>query len=270
MRDWAQVSEPLSRPLHEATLTALAPLVDLSLLDVGCGTGSVLQSAVRRGARVTGLDAAASMIAVARERLPDADLHVGDLEALPFDDGTFDVVTAFNSVQYAADPRVAVVEMARVTRRGGRVAIGVWAEPDRCQTDRVFQRIRTLAPPPPGAHAPLAVSTPGVVEDLLADAGLVLAASGEVDCPFIFPDLSTAWRGQASIGPFRWAIEVAGEDLVHDTYAEALAPYRQPDGSYRQDNVFRYVIADRAVATHPAGAVDSCSEEIQPPATDGL
>ncbi len=250
VRDWAQVSEPLSRPLHEATLAALAPLVDLTLLDVGCGTGSLLQTAVQRGARVAGLDAAASMIAVAHERMPDADLRVGDIEALPFRDGTIDVVTAFNSVQYAADPRAAVVEMARVTRRGGRVAIGVWAEPDRCQTDQVFQRIRALAPPPPDAHAPLAVSTPGVVEGLLTDAGLVPAASGEVDCPFIFPDLPTAWRGQASIGPFRWAIEVAGEDLVYDTYAEALASYRRPDGSYRQDNVFRYVIADRPVAMH--------------------
>jgi SAM-dependent methyltransferase len=241
--DWAQVSEPLSGPLHEATLTALAPLAGLSLLDVGCGTGSVLRSAAHRGARVAGLDAAAGMIAVARERLPDADLRVGDIEELPFPDDTFEVVTAFNAVQYAAEPRAAVVEMARVTRRNGRVAIGVWAEPERCQTDGVFQRVRALAPPPPGAHAPLAVSTPGVVEELLADAGLVLAAHGEVDCPFIYPDLPTAWRGQSSIGPFRWAIETAGEDVVYAAYAEGLAPYRQPDGSYRQDNVFRYLIA---------------------------
>jgi SAM-dependent methyltransferase len=243
--DWAEVCEPLSQPLHEATLAALAPLSGLALLDVGCGAGSLLRSAVHRGARVAGVDAAASMIAVARERLPAADLRVGDIEALPFPGVTFDVVTAFNAVQYAAEPQTAVVEMARVTRPAGRVAIGVWAEPDRCETDRAFQRIRALAPPPPGAHAPLAVSTAGVVEDLLANAGLVVTAAGEVDCPFAFPDLPTAWRGQASIGPFRRAIEIVGEDVVHDTYAEALAPYRQPDGSYRQNNVFRYVIADK-------------------------
>lgn len=243
--DWAEVCEPLTQPLHEATLAALSPLSGLALLDVGCGTGSVLQSAARRGARVAGLDAAASMVAVARERLPDADLRVGDIEALPFHDATFDVVTAFNAVQYAADPQAAVVEMARVTRPGGRVAIGVWADPDRCETDGVFQRIRALAPPPPGAHAPLAISTAGVVEQLLADAGLVETASGEVDCPFVYPDLPTAWRGQASIGPFRRAIEIAGKDTVYDTYADALAPFRQPDGSYRQDNVFRYVLADK-------------------------
>jgi SAM-dependent methyltransferase len=245
VRDWAEVCEPLSQPLHEATLAALAPLSGRALLDVGCGTGSVLLAATGRGARVSGFDASASMIAVARERLPDADLRVGDMERMPFQNATFDVVTAFNAVQYAAVPQGAIDEMARVTRRGGRVAIGAWADPDRCQTDGVFQRIWALAPPPPGAPTPLAISAPGVVEGLLANAGLVETASGEVDCPFVYPDLATAWRGQASIGPFRRTIEVVGADLVRRTYLDALTPFRQPDGTYRQNNVFRYVIADK-------------------------
>jgi SAM-dependent methyltransferase len=177
--------------------------------------------------------------------LPGADLRVGDIEELPFDDATFDVVTAFNAVQYAADPQAAVVELARVVRPGGRVAIGVWGDPARCETEVLFQRIRALAPPPPGAHAPLAISTPDVVEELLAGAGLAAVASGEVPCPFVYPDLATGWRGQASIGPFRRAIAIAGEDAVRAVFVDALGSHRQPDGSYRQDNVFRYVIATR-------------------------
>jgi SAM-dependent methyltransferase len=252
-RDWAEVAEPLSLPLHEATLAALLPLSGLRLLDVGCGAGQALTLAAGHDARVTGLDVAKPMIDVARERLPDADLRVGAIEDLPFEDGAFDVVTAFNVVQYAADPRAAVAQLARVTRPGGRVAIGVWAEPARCETEVLFQRIRALAPAPAGAHAPLALSTPGVVEELLAHAGLVQAGSrtagprtaGEVSCPFVYPDLTTAWRGQASIGPFRRAIEIAGEDVVRDMFAEVLRRYRQPDGSYRQENVLRYVIAGK-------------------------
>src|SRR5690349_17716789 len=106
--DWAEVCEPLSQPLHEATLAAIAPLDGRALLDAGCGTELALQLAVRRGARVAGLDAAVALLAVARERLPEADLRVGDIEAMPFDDAMFDVVTAFNSVQYAAEPSAAV------------------------------------------------------------------------------------------------------------------------------------------------------------------
>jgi SAM-dependent methyltransferase len=242
-RDWAEVCEPLSRPLHEATLAALAPLAGLRLLDVGCGTGLAMLLAARQGARVTGLDVAVPMLRIARERLPEAVLQAGDLQALPFDDGTFDVVTAFNAVQYAADPAVAVAELARVTRPGGRVAVGVWADPARCETEALFQRVRALAAPPPGTHAPLALSTPGVVERLLADAGLVETASGEVQCPFVYPDLATGWRGQSSIGPFRRAIEIVGEDAVRKVFVETLERHRQPGGSYRQENVFRYVIA---------------------------
>jgi hypothetical protein len=70
----------------------------------------------------------------------------------------------------------------------------------------------------------------------------VQTASGEVSCPFIYPDLATGWRGQSSIGPFRRAIEIAGEKIVRDTFENVLERYRQPDGTYRQDNVFRYII----------------------------
>jgi hypothetical protein len=61
-----------------------------------------------------------------------------------------------------------------------------------------------------------------VLEELLTNAGLVETASGEVDCPFIYPDLATAWRDQSSIGPFRRAIEIVGNDLVRRTYIDAL------------------------------------------------
>jgi len=155
------------------------------------------------------------------------------------------VVTAFNSLQYAAEPKAAVAELARVVRPGGRVAIGIWADPARCDTEVLFERIRALAPAPAGAHAPLAISTPGVVEELLADAGLSPGAVGEVPCPFVYPDLATGWRGQSSIGPFRRAIDMAGEEVVQDTFVEVLSQFRQPDGSYRQENVFRYIIAGK-------------------------
>ncbi len=54
------------------------------------------------GATVSGLDASDTLLEIARERAPSADFRLGDLEALPFDDDSFDVVTGFNSFQYAA------------------------------------------------------------------------------------------------------------------------------------------------------------------------
>jgi ubiquinone/menaquinone biosynthesis C-methylase UbiE len=80
------------------------------LLDVGCGAGRFLQLAVERGASVAGIDATEPFIELARERVPDADLLVGEMEELPYPDEFFDVVTGFNAFQFAADPANALRE----------------------------------------------------------------------------------------------------------------------------------------------------------------
>ena len=66
------------------------------MLDIGCGVGAFLRLVADRGAQPFGLDASEALIELARERLPDADLRAGEMEALPYDDDTFDLVTGFN------------------------------------------------------------------------------------------------------------------------------------------------------------------------------
>src|SRR6201990_1188149 len=108
-RDWADYNEPMCTPFYEAVLEATGVAAGTRLLDVGCGGGFALLLAARRGAIVSGLDAAPPLLAIARERVPGAALTVGDLEdPLPYPEGAFDVVTSFNSVQYASDPVAAV------------------------------------------------------------------------------------------------------------------------------------------------------------------
>src|SRR5689334_18431626 len=102
--DWAAIAEPGQIPFHEAAFDAIEIRPGTALLDVGCGAGLALELAQRRGATVSGLDAAEGLLAVARKRVPDADLRHGEIEDLPFDEDSFDAVTAFNSVQYATDP----------------------------------------------------------------------------------------------------------------------------------------------------------------------
>ncbi len=100
------------------------------LLDAGCGSGMAAQIAAERGAHVSGLDATANLIAIAKTRVPDGDFHVGNLENLPFPDGAFDVVTGFNSFQYAGNARAALAEAKRVVKTGARVVIMTWGVPD--------------------------------------------------------------------------------------------------------------------------------------------
>jgi demethylmenaquinone methyltransferase / 2-methoxy-6-polyprenyl-1,4-benzoquinol methylase len=100
------------------------------VLDVATGTGLVAQALVRRyGCTVVGLDQSAAMLEAARARLArDAALRrrvslvEGEAERLPFADGEFDHVTFTYLLRYVDDPAATLRELARVVRRGGRVA----------------------------------------------------------------------------------------------------------------------------------------------------
>ena len=71
----------------------------------------------------------------------------------------------------------------------------------------------------------------------------VLDAAGEVPTPFEFADLDAAWRAIAAAGPGTRALREAGEERARATISAAYAPFRRADGSYRLENVFRYVVA---------------------------
>jgi SAM-dependent methyltransferase len=242
---WSTTIEQLLRPLYLATLDALRPVAGLRLLDAGCGAGQAASDAAERGATVAGLDASGPLLDVARSRTAGGDFRQGDIENLPFADETFDVVTAFNSMQYALDPAAAVAELARVCRSGGRVAIGIWGDPARCETEGLFARLRSIAPPPPGTPAPLAFSDAGVVEELLVKAGLEVSGGAEVPIPFTFADFDEAWRAHSSAGPLQKVIDAVGANPVRAVLESVLATDRKPDGALRQDNVMRYVIATK-------------------------
>lgn len=234
--DWAD-NEAMCLPFYEALFEAADIGADTRLLDAGCGTGVALAAAAARGATVAGIDASDGLLNVAHERVPRADLRLGDLEALPYQDDVFDVVTAFNSVGFASDPVAALREAKRVTRPGGTVGVVVWGDPERCELGAVLAAIGRLLPPGP---AP----TPGLtIEEQMRAAGLEPDRAGEVDTPLTYPDLPTAVRIQTSSGPARMAIEHAGEGAVREALAGALAVHRCPDRSYHLDNVFRFLAA---------------------------
>jgi SAM-dependent methyltransferase len=102
----------------------------LSVLEVGCGAGVDLARFARSGARVTGVDVAASAIDLARANFSqqglDADLRVADGEHLPFADDTFDLVYAHGVVQYTANPQALVDECRRVVKPGGQAIFQVY------------------------------------------------------------------------------------------------------------------------------------------------
>jgi SAM-dependent methyltransferase len=241
---WAELAEPAQEPFYRAVFDALGIADGTRLLDVGCGAGLALTLAARRGATVAGLDAAEGLVTIARSRLPEADLRVGELEELPFPDNSFTAVTSFNAVQYAADPCHALAELGRVSRPGAPIAIVTWGDPARSQMRDVLAAIGGLLPPPPPGNAgPFALSQPGSLEALVESAGLTPKEAGEVPTPYEYPDVETAVLAQTSSGPAVRAAQHAGEEAVSQALREVMNGYRKPDGSVCLDNVFRYLVA---------------------------
>ena len=114
-------------PPRVADAAAIAP--GQRVLDVACGTGVLAREAARRVAprgAVAGLDRNDGMLAVARRTAPAIDWVPGQAEALPFDDGAFDAVVSQFGLMFFEDRVVALKEMWRVLRPGGRLAVAVW------------------------------------------------------------------------------------------------------------------------------------------------
>ncbi|MEV1176515.1 class I SAM-dependent methyltransferase [Nonomuraea sp. NPDC049784] len=110
-----------------AMLALAGDVAGRRILDAGCGAGPLAAALRDRGAVVTGIDASAGMLALARRRLgDDAALHVVDLnDRLPFDDGAFDDVVASLVLHYLEDWGPTLAEMRRVLRPGGRLIASV-------------------------------------------------------------------------------------------------------------------------------------------------
>ena len=242
-RAWAE-DEDQQVPTYEEAIRRVGVSPGHRVLDIGCGTGVFLRLAADRGAVPYGLDASEALLAIAHERVPDADLQVGEMEQMPYEDDSFDLVTGFNSFFFAADLVAALREAGRVAKAGAPVVIQVWGPPERCDLEAMKQVARPYAPPPPpDAPPPPKLWEAGVLENLATEAELTPETTFDTSYAFEYRDeemlgrLLTAPMGLAELaGPAR-------EPTLRREIIDALAPHRTTDGSYRLNNEFHYLVA---------------------------
>ena len=118
------------RGMREIAAALLGPRLDASGLrvcDAGCGTGGVLRWVLERnpGARPTGADVGAEAVALARVRVPEADLQVAPLAEMPFEDASFDVVLTNDVIQHVPEPHLeaSARELRRLLAPGGALLV---------------------------------------------------------------------------------------------------------------------------------------------------
>jgi SAM-dependent methyltransferase len=214
------------------------------VLDIGCGVGAFLRLVTECGARAYGLDASDALLEVARARLPNADLRAGDMEALPYADDTFDLVTGFNSFFFANDIVAALREAGRVAKPGAAVVIQVWGPHERNDLEEMKEIARPFMPPRPAdAPAEPDLAAPGVLEGLARQAALTPERAVDTSWAFVFRDDETMRR--ALIAPAGLALLVGPdrEEAFKDALSAGLAKHRLPDGSYRLRNDYHILIA---------------------------
>jgi SAM-dependent methyltransferase len=212
---WSEHWGRLAAPAREAVADATVIGPGVRLLDAGCGTGEFLALAIARGANASGIDRSADMLAVARRLAPEADLREGDITKLPYADDAFDVVTAFNAVQFTADVPATIAELARVAPK---IAVCNWA--DGSELLDLFAALRNDSAAP---RRPL--------EEHVRAAGLTITAAADVATPYESEEIVAALRD--------------GSGFEGDI-ASAVEPYRGAGGVYRFANRFRYVLAARS------------------------
>ena len=242
--DWALSEDQQIRPTRRRWARSGSSRAQ-RVLDIGCGVGAFLRLVADRGARAVrpgrlrGPDRARS------QRLPDADLRVGDMEALPYDDDTFDLVTGFTR---SSSP---TTSSRRSARPAGREAGRSGRHPGVGR--------RTSATIPRGDEGDREAVLPAAPARRSTRARLLPArrARGPRDSQrasrpkpasmpswaYTYPDDETL--GRALVAPAGIAVLVGPEreDAIKAAIVAGPCRYRTPDGSYRLDNEYHYLIA---------------------------
>jgi SAM-dependent methyltransferase len=208
--DFATLSEPGNCREYVAVHHRLGVDKGDRLIDVACGSGLAVELARIRGAECAGIDASPRLVAVARDRNPDADIRVGDMHALPWDHASFDVATSFRGI-WGTTP-AAMMEIHRVLVPGGRVGLTVWGHIKKSLGAWALAPLRMAeAVKLDNQAAMVSLGRPGAGEDLLARCGFVDIE--RIDVPFVweFTDPETFARALAATGPAYEAIQNVGE-----------------------------------------------------------
>jgi SAM-dependent methyltransferase len=206
------------------------------VLEVGCGTGVLAREVINRvgdGGSVTGLDLSESMLGVARGICPDVDFRQGNAMDLPFEDDSFDVVIASFMLMFVPDPVLAVSELWRVLKPGGRLTFAVW---EALEGNPVYANLVEIAgrciDDAAGSSLawPFALGAPGKLEEICSNAGIV-SINGR-DGRAKFPSIDGFVRTEIQAWVLAESVKPEGLHMVIAESEQKFAEYCDGDGAF--------------------------------------
>ncbi|MDX8035598.1 class I SAM-dependent methyltransferase [Lentzea sp. BCCO 10_0856] len=209
----------MSMPAWKTAIERTGIGAGTTVLDLACGSGEFCATATEAGAKATGIDISPAMIALARQS-STAEFHERALGPLPWPDGTFDVVTAFNALFFAADPEEAFAEAVRVSK--DYVVVCEWHPEQPSDIITIARAVR-------GPSGRRGTRLPEPRQKLT------------IDIPQEHPDEATMLRAMLSVGSVQPIIESEGEESVAAKIRAATEQFRTADGGYLFAN--RYLMS---------------------------
>jgi SAM-dependent methyltransferase len=219
------------------------------VLDVATGNGTASLAAARRGAEVMATDYSQSLMRKVQVRAEQERLHLevqeASAESLPFADEEFDVVLSSFGVMFSPCPHLAVAELLRVCKPGGRIGLTSWTP--ESFVGQIFQLVGTYVPPPCGEPSPLDWGTKRYVGDLF---GTNINRIGISQREFVF----RYWTPQYWLETFRTSYGLTHQalgaldglerdGLQRDLLALAATHNRSASGSIRIPSTYLEVLA---------------------------
>ena len=209
-------------------------------LDVGCGTGALTRTVLEHGApsTIVGIDTSAGFVDHARGLVSDprASFQVGDAQALPFENASFDAAVSGLVLNFVPDPARMMGAMRRVVKRGGLAAVYVWDYAGEMQLMRYFWDVAAELDPAArdlaeGLRFPLC--RPGPLGELARAAGLDEVETRSLDVSTTFRDFDDYWTpflgGQGPAPAYCMSLSEDRRAALRERIRAAL-PIR-PDGS---------------------------------------
>ncbi len=196
-------------------LAAAGVEAGVRVLDVGCGSGTVTAAAVQCGATVTAVDAQPDMVALTSRSVPAADVRVAVLPRLPFEDDEFDAVVGNFVLNHVGTPLAALIELRRVTRPGGKIALTIWSAPAAAGAELLGRAVQASGAARPDYLPPISAEEDFTRDESGFTALLSAAGLSDVECQHLAWDhRATAeewWNGPAS------GVAYVGQVLANST-----------------------------------------------------
>ena len=211
----------------ETTAAAFVDRLDIQpgmkVLDVACGSGNLAVCAAQKGADVSGVDIAENLIESARKRAGAAGLkikfEVGDAEAMPYADNSFDLVMTMFGAMFAPRPDVTASELIRVCKPGGTIAMANWT-PDG-HAGKMF-KLASKYLPPPNMSPPVLWGVPDTVKERFGDRVTSLTTTPRLaDMTFPFPPAEVVEHFKTYFGPTVMAFKAIPPEQ-HEAYRSDL------------------------------------------------